>query len=92
MILKYYEKYEENEGIPSFAIQTVHDTKVPKTTSLTPLQNRHDFNNKVVTLVTLFGQIRPNSILSIFFVDISKHLGRSNVTIVMPNALRTLKT
>ena len=27
-----------------FWIQKVHDMKVPKTTSLTPLQNGHDFN------------------------------------------------
>ena len=65
---------------------------MPKTTSLTPLHETHGFFHKVITDLTLFGQIRPNSsILNICFVDISKHLGRSNVTIVMPTAPRKFK-
>ena len=57
-----------------FFIQQVHDMKVPKTTSLTPLQNGHGFSHKVITDLTLFGQIGPNSILNIFFVDIRKQM------------------
>ena len=57
-----------------FWIQKVHDMKVPKTTSLTPLQNGHDFNTTPYSNLTLFGQIRPNSILNIVFVDISKQI------------------
>ena len=57
-----------------FLIQKVHDVKVPKTTSLTPLQNGHDFNTNSLFKFDTFGQIRANSILNIFFVDFSKQI------------------